>query len=139
MKIFCAIICLLIFALGQQVVYAQQSQIKTASEGESDEDFVELGMPLEEALTKITFSVPSLKSGELIRRDRFEGEDVTREKDYIRLTLYREDWNPEGVPYKRWSGFYQLLSEYAVESNRYILCLWLRMVAVQESFGVSTS
>lgn len=120
MKIFCAIICLLILALSQQVVYAQQSQVETASEGESDEDFVELGMPLEEALTKITFSVPSLASGDLVGAIVFEGEGVTRKKDYIKLTIYREDWSPEGVPYKRWSGFYMLLSEYAVESNRYI-------------------
>ncbi len=59
MKTFCTIFCLLILALSQQVVDAQQLQVKE----ESAEDFVKLGMPLEEALTKITFVVTWL-SGE---------------------------------------------------------------------------
>ena len=111
LKTFYTIICLLTFFLGYQIAYAQQPPA---------EGFVELEMPLEEALTKITFGVPSLKSGELIGAIVFEGEDVTREKGSIRLTTYREALSPDGVPYKKWSGFYHLLSEYAVESNRYI-------------------
>lgn len=94
-----------------QIAYAQQAPT---------EDFIELGMPLEEALTKIIFSVPNMESGDLEGEIIFKGKDVTREKDYIELTIYREDWSREGVPYKRWSGFYMLLSKYAVESNRYI-------------------
>ena len=53
MKTFYIITCLLILALSQQVVHAQQPQVKE----ESTEDFVKLEMPLEEALTKITFIV----------------------------------------------------------------------------------
>ncbi|MCY3723629.1 MAG: hypothetical protein OXG97_15510 [Candidatus Poribacteria bacterium] len=84
MKTFYIIICLLIFALSQQTIHAQQSPV-TEPRKESAEGFVKLGMPLEEALTKITFMYPSLKSGALIGAIVFEGEGVTREKDYIQL------------------------------------------------------
>ena len=60
MKTFYIITCLLIFALSQQVVYAQQPPATEPTE-ESAEGFVKLGMPLEEALTKITFMIPNRK------------------------------------------------------------------------------
>ena len=66
MKTVGIITCLLMLALSQQVVYAQQLQVKSTPKGESAEDFVKLGMPLEEALTKITFFVQNLESGDLI-------------------------------------------------------------------------
>ena len=123
MKTFCLITRLLIFVLSLQVVYAQQplapSQPATGQAEESAEGFIELGMPLEEALTKITFSVEWLSSD---GSDKvvFEGEGVTREKDYIELKTYREAWSLEGIPYRRLDSLYILLSEYAAESNRYI-------------------
>ena len=46
MKTFHTIICLLMFFFTYQIAYAQQAPI---------EGFVDLEMPLEEALTKITF------------------------------------------------------------------------------------
>ena len=119
MKIFCIIICLLLFALSQEAVYAQQPSVTEPTE-ESVEGFVKLEMPLEEAFTKITFMYPSLKSGDLIGAIVFEGEGVTREKDYIKLKEYRKAWTREGVSYNRLSSFYILLSKYAVEGNRYI-------------------
>ena len=85
MKIFCIITCLLIFALSQQVVYAQQSPATEPTE-ESAEGFVKLGIPLEEALTKITF-VSKFSKERTCRMIVFKGEGVTREKDYIQLTL----------------------------------------------------
>ena len=108
MKTFYIITCLLILALNQQVLYAQQPQIKE----ESAEDFVKLEMPLEEALTKITFIVTWL-SGEGSDEVIFEGEGVIRTPDYIELR----------IPYEDDSGrysYYRILPKYAVEGNRYI-------------------
>ena len=68
MKTFCTIFCLLILALSQQVVYAQQLQVKE----ESAEDFVKLEMPLEEALTQITFIITWLSG---------EGSQLPKPKD----------------------------------------------------------
>ena len=107
MKTFCIITCLLMLVLSQQVVYAQQLQVKE----ESAEDFVKLGMPLEEALTKITFIVTWL-SGDGSDEIIFEGEGVIRTPDYIEL---RSDEDEHG----RYS-YHKILSKYAVEGNRYI-------------------
>ena len=118
MKIFCIITCLLMLALSQQVVYAQQPPV-IESETEPVEGFVKLGMPLQEALTKITFMYPSLKSGNLIGAIVFEGEGVTREKDYIQLRKpIKRWWAGEEEVYRH--SYYTLLSKYAVEGNRYI-------------------
>ena len=120
MKIFCVIICLLLFALSQQVAQTQESPATEPTE-KSAEGFIKLGMPLEEALTKITFMYPSLKSGDLIGAIIFEGEGVTREKDYIQLKkpIKRVDrWTGEEEVYRH--SYYTLLSKYAIESNRYI-------------------
>ena len=115
MKTFYSIICLLLFTVSQQVVYAQQVPV-AESKKESVEGFVKLGMPLEEALTKITFMYPSLKSGDLIGAIVFEGEGVTREKDYIRLKKpIKQRWTE-----KVYNSYYTLLSKYAVEGDRYI-------------------
>ena len=113
MKIFYIITCLLIFALSQQVVYAQQPPATEPTE-ESAEGFIKLGMPLEEALTKITFMIPNVKSGELEGKIVFEGENVTREKDYIRLRMSHD------LGHRVAYSSYTLLSKYAIESNRYI-------------------
>ena len=108
MKTFYIITCLLILVLSQQALYAQQPQIKE----ESAEDFVKLEMPLEEALTKITFVVEWLSSDgsdEVI----FQGENVIRTPDYIELrTPYEDDSG-------RYSS-YKILTKYAAETNRYI-------------------
>ena len=85
MKIFCLITCLLIFSLSQQVAHAQQPPV-TEPKKESVEGFVKLEMPLEEALTKITFVVIWL-SGDGSDEIVFEGEGVTRQKDYIELVV----------------------------------------------------
>ena len=115
MKTFYVIICLMVFAFSQQVVYTQQPPV-TEPKKESAEGFVKLEMPLEEALTKITFMYPSLKSGDLIGAIVFEGEGVTREKDYIRLKKpIKRRWAEEV-----WHSYYTLLSKYAVEGDRYI-------------------
>ena len=95
------LIIFLTFILSYQIGYAQQPLVQQRS----TEDFVELGMPLEEALTKITFMFPSLESGDLGGEIVFEGEGVTRKKGYIELHKPR---------------VYTLLSKYAVESNQYI-------------------
>ena len=113
MKIFYIITCLLIFALSQQVVYAQQPPATEPTE-ESAEGFIKLGMPLEEALTKITFMIPNVKSGELEGKIVFEGKNVTREKDYIRLRMSHD------LGHRVAYSSYTLLSKYAIESNRYI-------------------
>ena len=118
MKIFCIITCLLLFALSQQTVQAQQPTATEPTE-ESAEGFIDLGMPLEEALTKITFMYPSLKSGDLIGAIVFEGESVTREKDYIQLRKpIKRWWAGEEKVYRH--SYYTLLSKCAVEGNRYI-------------------
>ena len=108
MKTYYIIACLLILSLSQQVVYAQQLQVKE----ESAEDFVKLGMPLEEALTKITFVVAWL-SGEGSDEVIFQGETVIRTPDYIELRIPYEDDSG------RYSS-YKILTKYAVETNRYI-------------------
>ena len=108
MKTFCIITCLLMLVLSQQVVYAQQLQVKE----ESAEDFVKLEMPLEEALTKTTFVVEWL-SGDGSTEVIFQGENVIRTPDYIELRIpYENDSS-------RYSS-YKILTEYAVETNRYI-------------------
>ena len=108
MKTFCITTCLLMLVLSQQVVYAQQLQVKE----ESAEDFVKLGMPLEEALTKTTFVVEWL-SGDGSTEVIFQGENVIRTPDYIELRIpYENDSS-------RYSS-YKILTEYAVETNRYI-------------------
>ena len=115
MKTFYITTCLLMLALSQQPVPAQQLSV-TEPRKESAEGFVKLGMPLEEALTKITFMYPSLKSGDLIGAIVFEGEGVTREKDYIKLKKpIKLRWTEEV-----YNSYYTLLSKYAVEGDRYI-------------------
>ena len=108
MKTFCTILCLLMLALSQQVVHAQQLQVKE----ESTEEFVKLEMPLEEALTQITFIVTWL-SGDGSDEVIFEGEGVIRTSDYIELRIPYEDDSG------RYSS-YTILPKYAVEGNRYI-------------------
>ena len=105
MKTFYIITCLLIFGLSQQVVYAQQPPV-AESKTEPTGGFVKLGMPLEDVLTKITFVIIWL-SGDGSDEIVFEGEGVTRQKDYIELSEHENSW-------------YRLLSKYAIESNRYI-------------------
>ncbi len=118
MKIFCLITCLLLFTLSQQIGQAQQMTVTEPTE-ESAEGFIELGMPLEEALTKITFMYPSLKSGNLIGAIIFEGEGVTRKNDYIQLRKpIKRWWAGEEEAYRH--SYYTLLSKYAIEGNRYI-------------------
>ena len=118
MKTFYIIACLLILALSQQAVHAQQPSV-TELRKESAEGFVKLGMPLQEALTKITFMYPSLKSGDLMGAIVFEGEGVTREKDYIQLKKpLKRWWDGEEEVYRH--SYYTLLSKYAVEGDRYI-------------------
>ncbi|MCG9130471.1 hypothetical protein J5I95_02215, partial [Candidatus Poribacteria bacterium] len=112
MKTFCLIICLLMLFFSHQVVYAQQPQVKSTPKEESAEDFVKLEMPLEEALTKITFVVTWL-SGEGSDEVIFEGESVIHTPDYIKLP---SDNNNDG----RTDSYYKILSKYAVETNRYI-------------------
>ena len=101
MKTFGIITGLLILVLSQQVVHAQKLQVKE----ESAEDFVKLEMPLEEALTKITFVVTWL-SGEGSDEVIFEGESVIRTPDYIELP---SDNNKDG----RTDSYYRILSKYA--------------------------
>ena len=87
-------------------MYTRNSRLRQNRRKESAEGFVKLGMPLEEALTKITFVVIWL-SGDGSDEIVFEGEGVTRQKDYIELGEHGKSW-------------YRLLSKYAVESNQYI-------------------
>ena len=94
--------------------YSRQSspQAATGQERESAEGFVTLEMPLEEALTKITFIVMWL-SGEGSDEVIFQGKGVIRTSDYIELR----------IPYEDDSGrysYYRILPKYAVEGNRYI-------------------
>ena len=108
MKTFGVITCVLMLVLSQHVAYTQQLQV----EEESAEDFVKLEMPLEEALTKITFIVRWL-SGEGSDEVIFEGEKVIRTPDYMELRIPYEDDSG------RYSS-YKILTKYAVETNRYI-------------------
>ena len=102
------IICCLMFTFHQHVASAQQPKFKQ----ESAEDFVQLGMPLEEALTQTTFVVEWL-SGDGSTEVNFHGENVIRTPDYIELP---SDNNKDG----RTDSYYRILSKYAVETNRYI-------------------
>ena len=102
------IICCLMLTFHQHVASAQQPEFKK----ESAEDFVKLGMPLEEALTKTTFVVEWL-SGDGSTEVIFQGENVIRTPDYIKLP---SDNNKDG----RTDSYYKILSKYAVETNRYI-------------------
>ena len=108
MKTFYIITCLLILALSQQILYAQQPHIKE----ESAEDFVKLEMPLEEALTKITFVVEWL-SGDGSTEVIFQGENVIRTPDYIE---FRRPYENDSSRYSS----YKILTKYAAETNRYI-------------------
>lgn len=111
MKTFYTIICLLLFALSQQIGQAQQPTVTEPTE-ESAEGFIELGMSLEEALTKITFVI-TWSSGEGNDEVIFEGEGVIRTSDYIELRIPYEDDSG------RYSS-YTILPQYTVEGNRYI-------------------
>ena len=71
--------------------------------------FVKLKIPLEEALTKITFIVTDL-SGDFHEEVIFEGDGVTRDSNYIHLQ------KQEGNQY----SYYRILPQHAVEGNRYI-------------------
>ena len=102
------IICCLMLTFHQHVASAQQPKFKK----ESAEDFVKLGMPLEEALTQTTFVVEWL-SGDGSTEVIFQGENVIRTPDYIELP---SDNNKDG----RTDSYYRILSKYAVETNRYI-------------------
>ena len=112
MKIFCIITCLLLFALSQQVVPAQQPSVEE-SRKESAEGFVKLEMPLEEALTKIAFLVTWL-SGKGNDEVIFEGEGVTHYPDRIVLTEKHEMHGRTSY------SSYTIFPQDTVESNRYI-------------------
>ena len=77
------------------------------------EGFVKLEMPLEEVLTKITFIVTWL-SGEGSDEVIFKGEGVTRDPD--RMVLTQEVGEYGRTYYEN----YTLLTQHAVEGNRYI-------------------
>lgn len=112
MKIFCIITCLLLFTSSQQIGHAQQPTATEPTE-ESAEGFIELGMPLEEAFTKITFSVRWL-SGEGSDEVIFEGKGVTRYPNRIELIQEFEEYG------RTYYDNYTLLTRHAVEGNRYI-------------------
>ncbi|MDE0684928.1 MAG: SUMF1/EgtB/PvdO family nonheme iron enzyme, partial [Candidatus Poribacteria bacterium] len=95
-----------------QQVSVSSPQPATRQERGSTEGFVNLEMPLEEALTKITFIVTWL-SGEGSDEVIFEGEGVIRTSDKIELRIPYEDDSG------RYSS-YTILPKYAVEGNRYI-------------------
>ena len=85
------------------------SQAAKGAEKESAEGFVKLEMSLEEALTKITFIVTNL-SGDSNEEVVFDGEGVTHHSDYIHLRKREGEWYSD----------YTLLTQHAVEENRYI-------------------
>jgi len=129
MKTFYIIACLLILALSQQVVSAQQPPATEPTE-ESAEGFIKLEMPLEEALTKTTFVVRWL-SGEGSTEVIFQGENVIRTADYIELRIpYENDSS-------RYSS-YKILTKYAVETHRYIFVPLDDWGGGSGSLGVST-
>lgn len=111
LKTFGTIICLLMFFLNYKVASAQQP-LATEPTAEAAEGFIKLEMPLEEALTKTTFVVEWL-SGDGSTEVIFQGENVIRTSDYIELRIPYEDDSG------RYSS-YKILTEYAVETNRYI-------------------
>ena len=92
-----------------QQVSVSSPQPATGQEKESAEGFVKLEMPLEEVLTKITFSV-TWSSGEGSDEVIFEGEGVTRDSNYIRLRKREGEWY----------SYYTLLPQHAVEGKQYI-------------------
>ncbi len=107
LQLYLIIGCLML-TFHQHVASAQQPKFKK----ESAEDFVKLGMPLEEALTKTAFVVEWL-SGDGSTEVIFQGENVIRTPDDIELRIpYENDSS-------RYSS-YKILTEYAVETNRYI-------------------
>ena len=112
MKTSYTVLCLLMLTLSQQVVPAQQLP-ETKPKIESAEGFVKLGMPLEEALTKITFVVKWL-SGEGSDEVIFEGEGVTHYPDRIVLTKKHEIYGRTSY------SSYTIFPQDTVESNRYI-------------------
>ena len=112
MKTSYTVLCLLMLTLSQQVVPAQQLP-ETKPKIESAEGFVKLGMPLREALTKITFVVKWL-SGEGSDEVIFEGEGVTHYPDRIVLTKKHEIYGRTSY------SSYTILPQDTVESNRYI-------------------
>ena len=82
-------------------------------ERDSTEGFVKLEIPLEEVLTKITFTVTWL-SGEGSDEVIFEGEAVTNYPDRLVLTQELEEYG------RTYYENYTLLTQHAVEGNRYI-------------------
>ena len=112
MKAFYTIFCLLIFVLSQQVGHAQQPPALEPKK-KSVEGFIQLGMPLEEAFTKITFTVRWL-SGEGSDEVIFEGEGVTRYPNRIELIQEFEEYG------RTYYDNYTLLTRHAVEGKRYI-------------------
>ena len=82
-------------------------------ERDSTEGFVKLETPLEEVLTKITFIVTWL-SGEGSDKVIFESEGVTRYPDRMVLTQEVEVYG------RTYYENYTLLTQHAVEGNRYI-------------------
>ena len=95
-------------------------------EKDSAEGFVKLEMPLEEVLTKITFIVTWL-SGEGRDEVIFEGEGVTHYPHRLELIQEFEEY---GYTYY---DNYTLLTQYAVEGNRYI---FLPLAQWSEGSGV---
>ena len=96
MKTFYTIACLLmvlaLVVLSQQIVSAQQSSAteQPPAQGSTEkpaEGFIKLGMPLEEALTKITFMSLTWLSGDGSTEVNFQGEHVIRTPDYIELRI----------------------------------------------------
>ena len=81
--------------------------------GDSTAGFVKLEMPLEEVLTKITFIVMWL-SGEGSDEVIFEGEGVTHYPHRLELIQEFEEYG------RTYYENYTLLTQYAVEGNRYI-------------------
>ena len=97
-----------------ELILGQQSSLPslqpaTELERVFAEGFVKLEMPLEEVLTKITFSITWL-SGDGSDEVIFEGEGITRDSDYIHLRKREGEWY----------SYYTLLTQHAVEGNRYI-------------------
>ena len=88
-------------------------QQSTVLKGKSTEGFIQLDMPLNEALTKISFIVTHL-SGDSNEEVVFEGEGITQDADRIVRTQKFEGFG------RTYYTSDILLSQYAVEGNRYI-------------------
>ena len=123
LKPFHTIICFLMFFFSYQIAYAQQPVAQQAS----TKGFVKLGMPLEEALTKITFIVPWL-SGDSYDEVVFQGEGITHHAGRIE---WREDE-------EQWFSSFTLLTRRAVEGNRYIFVPISKSGEAQVFFDLST-